>query len=182
MPVGAEVVGVSAVPVVEVVGVSVVPVVEVVCVPVVVVGVVLVGLVGLAVEVPVVAVVGGERLGAERERVGAEVGDAFFEPAAQAGVDRGGQPVEVAFHRADRSFGGGAVAVAFPGGLGDGLEGAFEGPGVAGGDQAAAGAPAGDQQGRADAEQGARREADGVQAPNVRSGGAATGTGAGAGH
>ena len=73
---------------------------------------------------------------------------------AQPRVDRGGQRGEVLVGLQQGGFGGAAVAVAVLGGLVDRFDVALQGAGVGRGDQALAGAAAGDEQGGADAEQG----------------------------
>jgi hypothetical protein len=81
------------------------------------------------------------------------VDDACFESSMQAGVDRRRQRSEVLFCFADRGLGGRAVAIAFLRRPGDFLEVALQRPRVRFGDQPGAGAPAGDQQSGAQAQQ-----------------------------
>ena len=78
----------------------------------------------------------------------------------QAGVDTGGKALQVAFGPVDRRCGGRAAAVArFRGGF-DRLEVGQQRTGVFRGDQACAGAPAGDEHGGEHAERGGEQQAN----------------------
>lgn len=79
--------------------------------------------------------------------------DSLLQPRTQAGVDARRQRREVVFGGAQRRFGGRAVAAALQRRLFHLLEVSHQRPGVLRGDQPRAGAAAGDEHGRAGAEQ-----------------------------